>query len=262
MWRYYSVKRQKLESSTIKILDCRRAVQATVSGIIVLLCLTYQQSNQNSFLLSKVVAACSDRRNPRSLQDQEQVLKKNVDETLFTIPVIVKTARTEWQSEAGWVKHKGLYRNHVYGFSVEIPKGKTGVSPPPPNPQHGVKVNLSEKSESYLWAAANYDSSELGSLDKIANKQLDFLKEKNTDVKEMGRKAILVNKNKAIRLIIQYKDSQLNQVMIREIIFVLKAPRNKGSNTGTIYELGLVTAQAQYQHDEKLLVGMKRTWKM
>lgn len=47
------------------------------------------------------------------------------------------------------------YRNHIYGFSVELPKGMTACITPPPGVQHGVIVLL-EGSDCDLLSNAAY----------------------------------------------------------------------------------------------------------
>lgn len=262
MWGYSSVKKRKLESRGIKPCDFSKIVRAIVSITMLLLCLAIQQFNQSVFLSLKAEAASDVGMISQHHREQGHFLEEKMNSASFRGLVLFRTKPLNWQGETGWTKHKGQYRNHVYGFSVVIPKGMTGTSSRPPNPQHGIKVNLSEKPESYLWAMANYDATGLGSLDKIAINQLDFLKEKNTEVKEISKSFLQVNKNRAVRLIVEYKDKDTSQVMTRDVILILKAPASKGSDTGTIYELGLVTSRSHYQRDEKLLNSLQRTWKI
>lgn len=262
MWSYSSIKKRKLKSRAIERYDYRKAVQAIVSITLILLCFATQQFNQSASMLLKVKAANCVGMTSQHHREEDHFLEELINGASFRGIVTDRAMALNWQSETGWIKHKGQYHNSVYGFSVVIPKGMTGMSSRPPNPQHGIKINLSEKPESYLWVMANYDATGLGSLDKIAINQLDYLKEKNSEVKEISKSFIQVNKNRAVRLIVEYKDKDTSQMMTRDVIFILKAPASRGSDTGTIYELGLVTAQSRYQRDEKLLSSLQKTWKI
>lgn len=261
MRRYSSIRKQKLTSWALGLFDCAKVTRVVITGIVLLLCIR-SQPDQAVFSLPRGQVGCGIQRPSQLRRGPGHFLKEKVYLGTFSSLAPNRARLIDWQSELGWVKNKGRYRNYVYGFSVTIPKGMLGISSRPPNPQHGIKVTLSEKPESYIWAMANYDATGLGSLDKIASSQLDFLKEKNTEIKEVSRQVILVSRHKAVRLIVEYKDGETGQMMTQDVIFVLKAPPKKGSDTGIIYELELATTQFRYHSDEKLLNRMRKTWRI
>ena len=190
---------------------------------------------------------------------------------LLTLPVtfnllfpysLSSVHKIEQQNESGWVKHKGLYRNHVYNFSVFIPKGKIGISSRPPNPDHGIKIMLDEADVSHLWATAIYDSTGLGSLDNIVADQLkSFTADKKIIVKSINS-TMTVKRRLATRLTIEYKSDENTEVMVQDSIYILKKPVSKGSDTGTLYELVLITQKQNYLSHKQLLESMLKSWEI
>jgi len=47
------------------------------------------------------------------------------------------------------------YVNHEYGYQIQVPEGLAAVGTSPPNPNHGVKIQLTD-SKSYVWVDASY----------------------------------------------------------------------------------------------------------
>jgi hypothetical protein len=86
----------------------------------------------------------------------------------------------------------GQHRNRDYGFTVTIPAGLAGATPPPPAPQHGFSIPLGAARDR-LSVNADYDAALTFSVDAIASDWAAELQRREPRLKLSSQKPVTLD---------------------------------------------------------------------
>lgn len=155
----------------------------------------------------------------------------------------------DWES---LMKHEERYVNCNYGYSLTIPNGLVGRSSPPPAPQHGFGIVLSQDSQGYLWIDGSYNSLEWTSLDEMADEYIKWIKEDTQKIISIEKSSITLGGIPAIRLITRYT--------CQDAMFVEDDILSIDKNGGIAYTIGLSSSDNHYTEYKKILEDIVMTW--
>ncbi len=155
---------------------------------------------------------------------------------------------------------KRRYCNYEYAFCVEIPEKLIGLSDPSPLPQHGVGITLSQNPKSYLYVGGEYNGLEWATLDEAVEWQLNWLKEKGTDVIVQRTERTNLQNLQAMRLIVQYKSRATGEIRINDEIIAFRPYDNE--KNGITYEIDLTSSASRYNEDVKVFESIVNGWRM
>jgi len=154
---------------------------------------------------------------------------------------------------------RGFYYNCGYGYAFHIPKGFVGRGEPDGHPQHGVRIWMSERPESYVWIDGSSNSLEWQTLDDAAKFQREALKDRGTDVSLIERQVTRLGRLKALSLTFSYVENGTGSRVIEEVVVAQR--RSKGE-AEIIYTIGLKTPRTTYQRGRQMLENVLRTWQL
>ncbi|MCI0489344.1 MAG: hypothetical protein L0229_22355 [Blastocatellia bacterium] len=162
--------------------------------------------------------------------------------------------------EEGLPAHTGRYDNYVYYFSLVIPRGLIGYSAPEPAPAHGVAILLSKKPDTWIYAGAHYNATFLESLDAALDQHLEWIKDKGTDIEVMKRERTFLNKLRAMRLAVRYKNKKTGRIRIEDEVIAFRPGGT--ANADIIYNITLYTTDDRYNDDITTFEHILKGWKL
>lgn len=165
--------------------------------------------------------------------------------------------RPETGKEQSW---RVKYTNYEYGYSLKIPRGLVGLSPPAPSPQHGIKIRLSENHDVYMVTNAFFSAVDYPSLEAAVDSDLAELGRRATDLQIVSRHREWLGHLKATQWRVRYKDVTSGAMLIAETMTAIR--RAKSPEEGVLYTLTLVTTESRYQSDRKVFQRILRSWRM
>jgi hypothetical protein len=159
---------------------------------------------------------------------------------------------------------EGRYVNFDYAYSVLVPRGMMAVmNSNPPNPNHGFGIDLMHPTSTAwtmpklsLWADASYDSAEYGSPNAMIKNNLEWLREKHTQVRLLSRSPARLGSLSAVRFVISYVDS--GEAMIEDQIVAFRS--QLGEEGDIVYTIDLRTTVSRHKQDKRLVLEMQRSW--
>jgi hypothetical protein len=150
---------------------------------------------------------------------------------------------------------KNRYSNYDYAYSVRIPKGLTGSQSPPPFPNHGFGIQLSDKPKASISVDASYNAAEWRSFDDaIKAHKVYFKDEVGGEVKIVARVPAVLEKLRAVRFTMTSKTHEVREVLL--------AFRKAPGEVGIVYEIVLTTPASRYNKDKHLIADLQRTWRL
>ena len=174
------------------------------------------------------------------------------------------------QGRDSYIAVSELYSNYDYAYSMSLPSKIVGCRESSPAPNHGIGIDLSEKScrwmeharngiypASYISIDASYNALEWRSPDEAAEAHLGYLK--NNVAKSASivqRMPTKLSNLPALRFVIHYDVSEVRKVEE----FIVAFRKEKG--TQIVYTLNLITSVSRYDEDEKVLGELRQNWKL
>ena len=164
----------------------------------------------------------------------------------------------ETETETIW---RDRYTNCDYGYYALLPSGVIGHGTHSPAPNHGFVVPLpdvgktslvSDDDPRLLFVNAEYNMSESRSLRRVADYQLGLASQGKATFRIVERKATTLDGLAAIRVRFEY-DTSSSRMTELEVIAL---------RSGIVYEVGLRTRQADYEHDHKWLVRIQEGFRL
>jgi len=150
----------------------------------------------------------------------------------------------------------GAYYNPNYGYSVIIPKGLTGHDAAPPAPHHGFGIVLSWEPRAYVYVDGSYNSSELESIEDVETQHLTWLKEESGKIDSVDHIVTNLGSLEARRFIALHTCPQVGGNFIDDYIFAFS------KNKDIIYTVALLTTEARYKKDKRVLEQLIKTWEL
>jgi hypothetical protein len=159
---------------------------------------------------------------------------------------------------------EGRYVNFDYAYSVLVPRGMmAAMNSSPPNPNHGFGIDLTHPTSTVwtmpklsLWADASFDSAEYGSPNAVIKNNLEWLREKHTQVRLLSRSPAHLGSLRAVRFVISYVDS--GEPMIEDQIVAFRG--QLGEESDIVYTIELRTTASRHEQDKRLMLEMQRSW--
>ncbi|MBI4850382.1 MAG: hypothetical protein HY819_01010 [Acidobacteria bacterium] len=159
------------------------------------------------------------------------------------------------------------YKNHDYGFAINIPSQLKLERNVPEVADHGPHIPLTK--DSYIDFAASINSLGWENLDDGVKFTLKVLQEngKITSSNILKQEKYFLGKMPTIRLIIEYTTDQSSEPMIKDKVIAMRKSKNKnidedGINySGINYDLCLCTKKSNYSEDVKIFEQILRSWR-
>jgi hypothetical protein len=163
---------------------------------------------------------------------------------------------------ASQVADKKLYSNYEYAYKVRIPSGLVALSSPPPLPQHGFGIIMSQSPKAYLWVDGSYNALMLKSLDADLDQEIQWLEEEGaTDIDVIRREKTYLDKLSAVRLTVKYRSPAAEENRVQDLVVAFRT--NKFDETEIVYTIGLIASESRYTKDsanfERLVKGWRTT---
>jgi len=155
---------------------------------------------------------------------------------------------------------KGAYANYEYGYSLRIPRGLVGLSPPAPQPQHGIEIRLPGNQHAHILTNADFSASDFASLDAVVDSDLQESRKSVKDLQVVNRQRRRLRRLEAIRLVVRYDDMTSGATLMNETITAIRSARRP--EEAVLYTISLVTPAKQYKNDRKVLEGILRSWRL
>ena len=174
-----------------------------------------------------------------------------------SLNVSASSQRPQISKEQSW---RTKYTNYEYGYSLKIPRGLVGLSPPAPWPQHGIEIRLSENHDAYLVTNAFFSAVDYPSLEAAVDSDLEELGRRATDLQIVSRHREWLGHLEATKWSVRYKDVTSGAMLINETMTAIR--RAKHPEEGVLYTLTLVTTESRYQSDRKVFQRILRSWRM
>jgi hypothetical protein len=176
---------------------------------------------------------------------------------LETLNVSVRSQGPQIGKGQSW---RTRYTNHEYGYSLKIPRGLVGLSPPVPWPQHGIEVRISRNRDAYIVTNAFFSAVDYPSLDAAVDSDLQELGQKATELQIVNRHRGWLGRLEATRWRVRYMDPTSGAMLINETMTAVRRARHP--EEGVLYTLTLVTTESRYQSDRKVFNRILRSWRM
>jgi hypothetical protein len=157
--------------------------------------------------------------------------------------------------------YKGTYSNPNYWYSVRIPANLVARGAAASAPNHGITISLSgrlETPERFMSVYAYYDAAQLGSVEKIVEREIADFRKDNKDVLVESSKHETVEGLRAVHRVLKYKDST-GQAMVREDITILRTRRGQ---PGIEYDIALQTTSWKYRTDVVQFTELLQTFRL
>ena len=110
-------------------------------------------------------------------------------------------SKKEWESYPKW---EGQYTNCDNGYAITIPGNFTARSTPPPAPQHGIGIWLSEDPSGYIGVDGSFNTLEWESLEQAVTWHIDRRHEDARELLSVQKFHIKLDTLPAIRCVIRY----------------------------------------------------------
>ena len=168
--------------------------------------------------------------------------------------------KLQLQGVKNYIKHRSLYTNHDYGYSVRIPVGQIGLQDPPPSPNHGFSIELSTKPKADIWVGGSYNGAEWASFDEAINSYIGYIKDQGgKNIKVVQKANTHLSRLSAIRFVLQYQADTSGEIMEREIVLAFRKDR-KGDDI--FYELILTSPSSLHKSYRRVLTELQQGWRL
>jgi len=154
---------------------------------------------------------------------------------------------------------KSTYANYEYGYSLTIPRGLVGLSPPAPWPQHGIEIRLAGNHYAHILTNADFSAVDYPSLDAAVDSDLREPRQNSTETQLVSRRRARLRSLEAMRVMVRYKEAVSGTTFVEETITAIR--RAKGPEEGVLYTIRLVTPEQRYQNDRKVFESILRSWR-
>ena len=197
--------------------------------------------------------------------DQAEVSMSDTPAVRVEDEVTVKGEETIEDEEEEGAVFEGLYENHVYGYSVEVPRDMVGLGAPPPAPQHGFGIDLgnprstawvrgTEFPKSYIYVDGSYNSLEWQRLEDAVNSHISFLREKGRGVSVQVREQTRLGSLPALRVMAFYEQDGVRMVSDEVVAF------DDEARSSIVYTISLSTPRSKYERDRPVLEALMKSW--
>jgi hypothetical protein len=153
----------------------------------------------------------------------------------------------------------GQYTNAAYGYKVRIPKGFTGLKPPPPMPNHGFFIRLSSDSDERIDVDANYNSLFWASLDDAVKATLGLIRSRSEKLVLVNQKTSRLGEIPAVRFVVTYRGAASTNTVLEDHTIAMKKTGEEPADQ-IVYDVALVTSKSQYGNYKKVLDRLLETW--
>jgi len=155
---------------------------------------------------------------------------------------------------------KGTYVNYEYGYSLTIPRGLVGLSPPAPWPQHGIEIRLTGSHHAHVLTNADFSAVDYPSLDAAIDSDLREPRQNSTETQLVSRRNARLRSLEAVRVMVRYKEAVSGTAFVEETITAIR--RAKRPEEGVLYTIRLVTPEQRYESDRRVLESILRSWRL
>lgn len=189
----------------------------------------------------------------------------NRTENLISVELSPTTQKSETkivqsQELISETSYTGKYTNPTFGYSVIIPSGLKGTTSPPPAPENGFIIKLSEKEDASLSVYGEYNSLFLKSLDEAYEQQINYLSSDSESLKQEEKKSFLLDKHPAIYFTVRYTDKKTGRARITSQ--VISKRKCLGEEPEIIYTINLDTSESRFAEDKAIMEQIIQSWKM
>ena len=201
----------------------------------------------------------------RTLEFELTIERRSVPEhfllvTLFSDTESLGTITHRIPQQSSILRHKRKYSNPDYRYSVRVPDGFVGIRGAPPfTDHHGILILLSqqsEKPERALSVHAKHDALRLGSIEAIADRELQYFRKRQKFLLQSKTSSTLQGLG-AIHMKWVYRDSETGAEMIHEQITMLRP-----AEPGIVYRLALESTAQQYAKDAMTFKMLVESFKL
>ena len=154
------------------------------------------------------------------------------------------------------VAQKRRYTNYVYGYSVPVPKELVAYSSPPPLPQHGAGIIISENPDSYLYVDGSYNALFWKTLDETADAHLNWLKEDFPNTRLQKKESARLGNLPALRFAAKYDRDGVSWV--NETIMAFRG----NDEVNIVYTASFDTTEEQYSENVIKFEEVVNGWKL
>ncbi len=155
---------------------------------------------------------------------------------------------------------RARYTNFEYGYSITIPRGLVGLSPPAPWPQHGIEITLSRNHHAHILTNADFSAIDYPSLDAAVDSDLKEPENNAQEVQVVNRHREWLGHLEAIRVMVRYKDAVSGATFVEETTTAIR--RAKRPEEGVLYTIKLVTPEQRYESNRKVFESILRSWRL
>lgn len=162
------------------------------------------------------------------------------------------------RSTLAQVYHRGMYRNHIYGYSLAVPSGLVGITDPAPAPQHGIMIPLSDDSKEQIWIDGSYNAALWSTTEDAMNEHIDWLRKEADGVIQSSRQKIRLGRFIAIRDVTHYDDRATGEAMVQDLTLAMRNAKGEGE---ILYTIGLRTRKLDYEKHKPILNDVIKGWR-
>jgi hypothetical protein len=152
---------------------------------------------------------------------------------------------------------QGSYRNSEYGYSIEIPAELKGSADPPPAPQHGVRIPLTDSGQSFLWVDGSFNSNDARSASEVLEDVRTDIESK-AKIESVFRSKTHLGALPAASISIRYVPRGSHSIEFRQETVAL---RNE-TGPGIIYTVGMIVPADLYAAKHLLLDSVIRSFRI
>jgi len=152
----------------------------------------------------------------------------------------------------------GRYVNSNYGYSFLIPDAFKAISDPPPSPQHGVLIPLSEDARASIFVGGSYNSEEYRSASEAVDDDLKRMRENGSVIASSQTRKMRLGGLPAKRSIVHYRTQASGEKLVQDLVVCIRKEKNKES---VVYEIYLSTPEKRYGRDRHILDRVLHSWK-
>ena len=151
---------------------------------------------------------------------------------------------------------RGVYHNVQYAYSIRIPQGMKIKTNPPPSPQHGFAILISNSPNRTIWVNADYNVLDWESLSEAGDFHIEDLQDKHGPIVEEKRYPSKLASLPAMILLTRQEGRDMAEPMISECVIALRKGKRTGES-GIVYEISMETTEQYYSADHLIFETLR-----
>ncbi len=177
---------------------------------------------------------------------------------IVLLSVILFSLKDIYANSDNEITYKNRYQNMNYLYSIIIPDCLSCIGDPPPSPNHGCNIYLSDNHESYIWITANYNSVNRLSTSEELLCGMDNLVKNGMKITVLQRINFNFSKLQWERLAVSFRKGNNKKTIVEDTAVSFRSVDGYGD---IIYTVGLVTYRSRYESDKKIFESILKSWK-